>query len=306
MRISRQWNLSKHAAVVGTSGGANMMFWLKWWRVHAISSNSESGCTGSYMPGIMPCCRDCDYTLLFWRLQIWYLCFQGSHHYILDPYYSHTPMFPVPPTLSGHPCAAKEHGWASWNGNQNVYTLLPKAGPVSPLEDVPKPPRFTVCDGSGSLRVRFFATDGESQEWVLVILTVGFPQFWWIFLRSLGWFSLGLEYRLKFVPVEPLLCDFPNTRRRQSRALPMEVGSDALERCTSDVADTPGHSPHGKCVSCHPPKSNQTYPKMTRIQGLHGPLPYPVSMIDLVWICRGTGVMVSSEIEDFQYVLIFV
>ena len=54
------------------------------------------------------------------------------------------------------------------------------------------------------------------------------------------------------------------------------------------------------------PQIESNISKDDTIQGLHGPLPYPVSMIDLVWICRGTGVMVSSEIEDFQYVLTFV
>lgn len=120
-------------------------------------------------------CPDCDYTLLFWRLQIWYLCFHGTHRYILDPYYRHThvssPLFQA--------IHAQQKNMAELLGTATkTYIPCCQSGDrYLLLGDVPKPPRFTVCDGSGSLRVRFFATDGESQEWVLVILTGGFLSF---------------------------------------------------------------------------------------------------------------------------------
>ena len=244
-------------------------------------------------------CPDCDYTLLFWRLPIWYLLFPRDYRYILDPYYRHTHVSSPPPLFQA--IHAQQKNMAELLGTATKTYI-----PCCQRRD--RYLLWEMCPAAKVHRVRWlrqFKGPFLCHRWwipgvVLVILTVGFPQFWWIFLRSLGWFSLGLENRLKFVPVEPLLCDFPNTRRRQSRALPMEVGSDALERCTSHVADTPGHSPTWKNVSSNILSKNDT------IQGLHGPLPYPVSMIDLVWICRGTGVMVSSEIEDFQYVLTFV
>ena len=129
MRITRQWNLSKHAAVVGTSGGAKMMLGLKWWRVHAILSNSESGCTGSYMPGIMPwlwlyppILTIADLIPLFPRdLTV------TSLIHIID-----TPTFPVPPFRPSMrskrtwlsflerqpkpyiPCCQRETGISSW------------------------------------------------------------------------------------------------------------------------------------------------------------------------------------------------
>lgn len=76
-----------------------------------------------------------------------------------------TPMFPVP---SFRPSMRSKRTWLSFLEQQPKRRLpcCQRGGPVSQL------PRFTVCDGSGSLRVRFFATDGESQEWVLVVSSV--------------------------------------------------------------------------------------------------------------------------------------
>lgn len=86
-----------------------------------------------------------------------------------------TPMFPVPPF---RPSMRSKRTWLSFLEQQpkRIY-LVAKGGTGISSGRCARLPRFTVCDGSGSLRVRFFATDGESQEWVLVILTVGFPQF---------------------------------------------------------------------------------------------------------------------------------
>ena len=114
-------------------------------------------------------------------------CFQGTHRYILDPYsrLTHVSSTPPPP-LSGHPCAAKEHGWASWNSNQTVGYLVAKAGTGISSG------RCAQAAKVHRLRwLRQFKGPFLCHRWwipgvVLVILTVGFPQFWWIFLRSLG------------------------------------------------------------------------------------------------------------------------
>ena len=176
MRISRQWNLSKHAAVVGTSGGANMMLGLKWLRLHAISvlerSNppsasgsysgvcrSESGYTGAYstytMPGIMPCCRDCDYTLLI-------------PLFLRESPYKKTLVLRPSTHVSSLKQAihAQQKNMAELLGTQKKVpgTFSQGGTGISLWERIKQRLRFTVCDGSGSLRVRFFATDGESQE----------------------------------------------------------------------------------------------------------------------------------------------
>ena len=298
MPISRQWNLSKHAAVVGTSGGAKhevgievmesscdfiqLRIWM-YWVIYAWDY-ALTVTIPSYFD-------DCRFdTFVSKGLTV------TSLIHIID-----TPTFPVPPFQAIH---AQQKNMAELLGTA-TKTYIPccqRGGPVSPLGDVPKPPRFTVCDGSGSLRVRFFVTDGESQEWVLVILTVGFPQFWWIFLRSLKVGShLALNIGWNSFPWNPGCAIF---QTHQEKAI-QSVANGSWVWCLREMYITcgwhPGHSPTWKiCFLKH------LVQKWSGFRDCTGHCPYPVSMIDLVWICRGTGVMVSSEIEDFQYVLTFV
>ena len=271
MRITRQWNLSKHAAVVGTSGGAKMMLGLEVMESSIWFYPTQNlDVLGHICLGL---CPDCDYTLLFWRLQIWYLCFQGTHRYILDPYYRHTH---VSSSLF-QAIHAQQKNMAELLGTA-TKTYIPccqRGGPVSQL------PRFTVCDGSGMFKGPFLC----HRWWIPGVGGWWFPQFWWIFLRSLGWFSLGLEYRLEIRSRGSLAVRFFQTPGEGNpERCQWKLGSDALERCTSHVAWHPGHSPTWKiCFLKH------LVQKWSGFRDCTGHCLTPVSMIDLVWICRGTG-----------------
>ena len=100
------------------------------------------------------------------------------------------------------------------------------------------------------------------------------------FLWSLGWFLVG--------------------RRRPSRALPTEVGSDALgEEIYMSCQPLAWVHPMENVFPV-PPKSNRTSPN-NKDSGIARPC-----CCYQICIPGGTWLILSSEIEDFQYVLTFV